>query len=117
MMLADRHGRPVSEIASEYPDWEIEYWAAWLSREPSDGVRVERAVAYLHSTFIGVNSKKGSTVPKPHELSIPNYWLEKAEANRLAKSKEDANALAQAFKDAGCEVHYAKHESEYLDEH
>ena len=117
MRLADRHGLPLSRVMSEYPAWELPYWAVWMSREPSDGRRIEWAVASLHSTFVSVNSKKGASVPKAQELVIPDYWFERHEKARLVKSKADASALIQAFAKAGCEIRQQKDESEYLNEH
>lgn len=101
MRIADRHGRPLSEVLSEYPAWELPYWASWLAREPDAGRRVEIAVAQLHRSFISANSKKGHKPPKIHELLVPDWW---ADNNKRRAAQKDIFTLTEAFTDAGIPV-------------
>lgn len=114
MKLADRHGRPVSQVLSEYPGWELNYWAAWMAREPSDGRRVEFAVAHLHSTTIGINSKKGHKVPKAQDLVIPDYWAEQAEIEHQKAAQQDAHEITRMLMRSGVHVDVNRNEDEYL---
>ena len=115
MMMADRHGRPLSEIASEYSEWEIPYWAAWYSREPTDGRRIEFAISRLHANWLGTHMKKGHKPPKPQDLVIPDYWTAEAKRKKQADAKSDADYLVAMFRGAGCTVNVKDTESEYLD--
>ena len=101
MRIADRHGKPLTQVLSEYPESELPYWASWYSREPSDGQRIEFAVARFLSQYIAVHSKKGHAAPKPHELITPDWW---AEHNRSKAINADNDAITQAFAEAGYRV-------------
>jgi hypothetical protein len=101
MKLADRHGRPLSQVLSEYEEWELPYWASWFAHEPSDGKRVEIAIAQLTRNFIASNLKKGRKPPKIDELLIPDWWIEN---NKRAAARRDINTLTQAFVDSGIPI-------------
>lgn len=111
MRLADRHSRPLSEVLSDYPAWELPYWAVWLSREPTDGQRVEYAVAQFFSNWLSANSKKGARVPQAHELVMRDYWQERALENQRIAAKRDTNLIIAEFARAGASI---KQQDEYL---
>lgn len=101
MRIADRHGRPLSEVLSEYPAWELPYWASWFAHEPDAGRRVEIAVAQLTRNFIAANSKKGHKPPKIADLIVPDWW---AEHNHKRAAQDDIRTLTEAFSDAGIPI-------------
>lgn len=101
MRIADRHGRPLSEVLSDYPAWELPFWASWYSHELSDGHRTEIAVARLTRNFIAANSKKGHQPPDLEDLVIGDWWAEK---NRESALRADDDAITRAFRQAGFRV-------------
>lgn len=101
MKIADRHGRPLSEVLSEYPEWELPFWDSYYTREPDAGRRVEFIVARLLSTFIAVNSKKGHKPPRPSDLVIPDWWAENIP--RLA-AQADVDELVELFSSSGIPI-------------
>ena len=111
MRLADRHGQPLSQVLSDYPAWELPYWAVWISREPTDGQRVEFAVARFMTQWLHANSKKGARVPQAHELVMPDYWNEHAQKEQRAAAKQDVSLLVAEFARAG---HAVKKRDDYL---
>lgn len=110
MRLADRHGRPLSQVL-DYPAWEMPYWASWITREPSDGHRIEYAVARFFSQWLHANSKKGARIPQAHELTLPDFWSEHALQAHRASAKKDVNAIVAEFARSG---HTIKKRDEYL---
>lgn len=108
MRLADRHGKPLSQVAEEYPAWELPYWSVWMAHTPTDGQRVEIAVARLHSQWLGAHMKKGKQPPPPQDLLLPDYWLEHDRRVHLRRSQDDISALTQAFAQAGVEIVHRK---------
>lgn len=102
MRLADRHGRPLSEVMA-YSSWEMAYWSVWMSREPADGRRVEWILATFLSQWMGAHMKKGHKPPKPHELIVPDYW---AQRNERQANKRNIEALIESFSDAGIPVKF-----------
>ena len=87
MRLADRHGKPLSQVAVEYPDWELAYWSVWFEVEPTDGERVELAIARFFQSWISGHIEKGKPVPKLQDLMLSSHW---------AKQAEDPEALLRA---------------------
>jgi hypothetical protein len=83
----------------------MSYWSVWMSREPSDGVRVERMLAMFMSQYMGAHMKKGHTAPKPHELMLPDYWAERDEQQ---KRKKDVRTLVEQFTAAGVPVKFSE---------
>lgn len=114
MKLADRHGRPLSQVMSEYPAWELPYWAVWMSRVPSEGDRLEWQLACFRSQWMSANSKKGANVPKPHELVMVDWFTQKHEAVAKKKQQDDISAMIQAFSSVGLSVNKAKPQGDYL---
>lgn len=108
MRLADRHGRPLSQVASEYPAWELPYWSVWMARTPSDGQRAEIAVARLHQSWLSAHQKKGQQAPPIERLLMPDYWAEHDRKVQRQRAQEDASALTQMFASAGVEVVHRK---------
>ena len=100
MKLADRHGRPLSEVL-DYPAWELPFWAVWMAREPDEGRRVESIFARFFSAYLSAHSKKGKSVPKPAELVWPDYWQE-----TNSKQSEETKALLKLFADSGLTLVY-----------
>lgn len=107
MRLADRHGQPLSKILSDYPAWELPYWAVWIAREPTDGQRVEYAVARFFSQWLHANSKKGAAIPPAHELVLQDYWQERQSQKDAAK--KDANIIIAEFARTGHSVKQREH--------
>jgi len=103
MRVADRHGRPLSQVLSEYPDWEMSYWAAWGHREPTDGAKVEAILARFFSSWIGAHSKKGRKIPSPSELVYPSYWCEQRKSDN-----SDSNAITSALMRSGVKIKFGK---------
>ncbi len=103
MRIADRHGRPLSEVLSEYPEWELPYWSAWYAHEPSDGLRAEYAVAQLTRNFIAANSKKGHSPPAISDLLLPDWWLQN---NQKLAAKKDMDTLIAAFSESGIPIKF-----------
>lgn len=105
MRLADRHGRPLSEVLSDYPEWELPFWASWMAREPDSGRRVEIMVAKLLRTFISANSKKHHKPPDLEDLVIPDWWAEK---NHRLSARRDVDALINAFSESNVPIEFKK---------
>lgn len=117
MRLADRHGKPLSQVASEYPAWELPYWSVWMARTPSDGQRVEIAVARLHQSWLSAHSKKGQQAPPIERLLLDDYWVEHDRRVQRKRAQEDVSSLTQMFAQAGIEIINRKpsdKEQEYL---
>lgn len=110
MRLADRHGKPLSQVL-DYPAWELSYWAAWMAREPTDGQRVEFSIANFFSKWLSANSKKGARVPEARDLILPDYWSQKAEQAHQASAALDVKAIVSEFARAGAIV---KKRDDYL---
>lgn len=106
MRLADRHGRPLSQVLAEYPEWEIGFWRVWMAREPSPGQRVEHVNAQIAAIYRNTHLKKGARSSKPMDFMIPDYWAQQDE-------KSDCDALIGIFSDAGCQVKFKEPEPEY----
>lgn len=113
MRVADRHGRPLSEVL-EYPAWEMPYWASWYSREPSDGQRAEFAVARFMCSWLGAHTEKGKPKPKVSDCVMEDYWENKAERDRKTAAKRDFQMMVQELKDAGLNVIERKPGEDYL---
>lgn len=104
MRIADRHGRPLSQVASEYPAWELPYWSVWMARTPSDGQRAEVAVARLHQSWLSAHQKKGHQAPPIERLLMPDYWVEHDRRVQDKRAKHDVDVMAKVFKQAGIDV-------------
>lgn len=113
MRVADRHGRSLSEVL-DYPAWELPYWAAWISHEPTDGQRIEFAVARFMCQWTAAHMKKGKAPPKPKDFVIRDYWTEQAELDKARAAKRDVDAMIAELKDAGIRVINATPEPDYL---
>lgn len=61
MRLAERLGVSLKKLLGDYSRKEIDLWLAWIAKEPSEGERIELAVARLASMTHNINSKKKST--------------------------------------------------------
>lgn len=101
MRIAGHLGRPLSHVLSEVPDRELAYWAAWFAHEPSDGQRVEYAIAQLTRNFIAANSKKGHKPPSISDLLMPDWWIEN---NRKRAARRDSDNLENVFREAGLRI-------------
>lgn len=104
MRVADRHGRPLSEVLA-YPSWELAYWSVWMSREPDDGARVERILAIFLSQWTGAHIKKGAKPPSPQDLMWPDYW---SEQNEKERKKRDVRMMIEQFSAAGAPVKFSE---------
>lgn len=102
--MADRHGQPLSFVLENYPAWELPYWAAWYSREPTDGQRVEFAVARFMCSWASAHTEKGKPKPKVSDYLIKDYWEEKAEVNRKAAGRRDFQMMVDELKSAGMNI-------------
>ena len=105
MRVADRHGRSLSEVLSEYPDWEMSYWASYYAREPDSGRRVEYMLARFLSTYLSAHSKKGHQPPKPADLFLPDWYREN---HQPTASRDDVNMLIELFSESGIPVRVNK---------
>lgn len=114
MRLADRHGKPLSQVASEYPAWEIPYWSTWLAHTPTGEQRIEFQLAAFRSEWLSAHSKKGAKVPTPDKLLLPDFWDEQDRRAHLRKTKSDVSTIAGVFKQAGLSVIEAKPNEDYL---
>ena len=110
MRLADRHGKPLSQVL-DYPAWELPYWHVWMAREPTDGQRTEYAIANFFSKWLSANSKKGARIPQPHELMLPDYWNQKAGQEHQAAAEQDVKAIMAEFARSGAVI---KKRDDYL---
>lgn len=104
MQIADRHGKSMSQVASDYPAWELPYWAVWLARVPDDGKRVEVAVARLACNWSNAHRKKGAPMSKPEDHMLKDYFAEKDAAIIRARSKDDITAMTNVFMQSGLSI-------------
>jgi len=109
MRLAVKDGKPLSYVLSEYPAWELNYWKAWYSYEPTDGQRVERISAHLTALTANLHRSKGQKPMEPSGLMMPDLWLEKNKAVELEK-ETDIEMMIREFKAAGFAVNTRKPE-------
>lgn len=116
MRLADRHGRPLSQVLAEYEDWEIPYWQLWMDREPLPGRRVEYVAAQIASNHANMHRKKGARAVKPVDFMIPDYWHQLAEQEHQAKAKSDSDMITRMFVKSHAKIKYQKHDdNQYMD--
>lgn len=81
MRLAERLGVSLRSLLRDYTKNEIDLWIVYFSKEPSEGERIELAVARLCALFKKAHSEKGTKV------DISDY-LFKADWNPLQDDLE-----------------------------
>lgn len=100
--MADRHGKSISQVAAEYPAWELPYWSVWLDREPTDGRRIELLLARFLQNYLGAHAKKGKKPPTLDKLIQPSFWSERGQAldqeDQLRSAAKRVQALRAATK-------------------
>ena len=112
MRLADRHGRPLSQVMSEYPAWELGYWASWMRRVPTGDNRVEWQLACFRSQWMSANLKKGHKPPSPQELLLPDWFQNQADIATKKAAKRDIDLMVSEFAKSGTAVQYPEPETE-----
>lgn len=58
MRLAERLGVSLKQLLSDYTRKELDLWVAWIAKEPSDGQKIEYALANLTMLTFNINSEK-----------------------------------------------------------
>lgn len=74
MRLAERLGVSLRTLLSDYTRNELNLWFAWMAKEPTEGERIELAVARLAALTHNINSKKQHHV-KPKDFMYQAQWV------------------------------------------
>ena len=74
MRLAERLGGiSIEKLLRERTKREIQLWLAWIAKEPSDGEKIEQAIARLCAIQTSTKTKR----TKPEDFRFKSNWTPK----------------------------------------
>lgn len=97
MKLADRHGKPLSQVLAEYPAWELPYWQTYYALDPPPEEKLELIVAKGICLYANANSGKGKRKHTPSDYMYPDMF-------KKLQEQDNNDTIRHAFAKAGLEI-------------
>lgn len=98
MRLAERLGVSLKTLLTDYSKKELDLWLVWVQHEPTEGERIELAVARMASLTHNLNTKKQDH-SKPQDYMFQSKWEPKKPKKELHEltPEEEARMIDKAF--------------------